>query len=160
MSGDEAEVSNSSSDGLTAVPDVVVVPLSGEVFGEVGVSYESATRRITVTSIQTLSEFEGRVAQEGFELVDVMVEESNLGTSPLEISADDFYLVEAGGKVVLPLEPFSPSMLSQTLVVEVGQMAVYHRVYEVEAETGGLSLVYSETDSTGGAPSTLTIAVS
>jgi hypothetical protein len=120
--------------------------LSGNVTGEVGITYGTEWFEFTVHSIDEVAEYAGYAPEDGYLLYDVLITEKNTYDAPIPMGTPDFYMDAESfdGYTVYPLDPMSDEMMPLEFELAEDESAEYHMVYEVPEDAAGLKLVYVE----------------
>jgi hypothetical protein len=125
------------------------VVIEGDIDITLNQPYKSKWFEFTVKSAATATEYAGYSPEEGFILIDVLINETGAFEEPVPMGIMDFYISASGDdeEKFYPLPAFDDSMMPDKFDLSLGETAEYHMVYEVP-DKSGLMLVYTEIDVT------------
>jgi hypothetical protein len=154
---------NSSSSGGGVVAnaiDSVGNFLKGNVTGEVDKVYSTEWFNFAVRSIEKVDEYAGYSAEEGFILLDVVVEELNTFSEDIPMGTFDFYLdSDTFIDYIFPLDPLDDTMMPTEFSLSPSEDVKYHLLYEIPDGVADLRLMYTEIDEEDNEGATFTITV-
>ncbi|MDR0852233.1 MAG: hypothetical protein LBN36_07040 [Clostridiales Family XIII bacterium] len=136
-----------SACGSGSVSDALAQLIEGNVTGEVGKTYKTQWFSFKVESIEFVKDYKGYEPEDGYDLIDVVITETNIfddvdpmGTFDFCVDAESFY------DWIWPLDPFDPSMMPMEFDLDVDETVTYHMVYEVPEDEDDMFLQYTEWD--------------
>lgn len=155
---------SSTGDQLSSVMDTVgsavAQMLSGDVTGEVGKAYATQWFDFTVESIKFVEEYAGYRAEDGNELVDVLLTETGTFAEPSPMGTFDFSIYSPSrDENYWPISPLDDTMMPDEFDLAKDETVKYHMVYEVPEGLSDLALMYVEVDEEENIGVTFTIKI-
>lgn len=155
-----ASACGSASDVATDIGNAVAQLLKGNVKGAVGKTYSTQWFEFTVQSIEKVDSYAGYSPKSGYVLYDVVIKEKATFDEDILMGTFDFYMdAEAFVDYIFPLDPLDDTMMPAEFALKKNEVAEYHIIYEIPADTVGLMLCYTEIDENNSEGASFTIAV-
>lgn len=153
-------VTNAISDTVDGAANAIAEQISPNVTGEVGKTYATQWFEFTIKSAAKVDSYAGYTAVEGYELVDVVVVETNTFDDSIPMGLVDFYMdEETFVDYCYPLDPIDDTMMPDMFELAPGDTAEYHMVFEVPEGYSKMNLIYIEYAEGDVEGATFTIAI-
>ncbi len=134
--------------------------IQGDVTGEVGKVYKTQWFDFSVNSLETVAEYEGVPADEGYVFVVANITEKNTwdGNESIPMSNWDFYMLEGTDTAEInPESPWADAMMPDEFSLAPDEEVTYDVVFMVSENVADVKFVYLEVDEDGGTHATFTI---
>lgn len=132
---------------ITSAAEIAAQRVSGDIRGEVGTAYATQWFEFTVKSAKAVDSYAGYTPEDGYQLVDIVVSETNIFDDTIPMGIVDFAMDNDDFDVYyFALDPLDDTMMPEEFELEPGESAEYHLVYEVPEGYTELMLLYLEVD--------------